>query len=315
MADIVYNGETVESPERLLYLLRHIDDQQFEYFVADLWEEMGWETTVRQYTRDKGVDVEAFRDLPYARLELIQAKRYDENSTVGSPDIQQYAALPEQEEKGDDVVVVTTGDFSSQAKDLAQRLDVKMVNGADLADLVLKADAQHIVAAYIQEVTVKEPAYAAISPDTRVSKTEAEAREAQEMWSHWAIIILVATVGYALLFLMTPLSTTESGFMTMSFMTVFLVSYIAMIMGIAFDYPRLDDLHDLEEPRGLYLVLALTFILAIAAGAIYLIRRYLIVKRIRKRADPDRGITATIADADRPDEKDNPVDAKIEAQR
>lgn len=137
--------------------LQSMDDYDFEGFVADLWERLGWETTVSTQSADRGVDVVATRDVPYDQKALIQAKRYGPDTTVGSPDIQQYASLKHQRHGVDKVVVVTTNGFTGQAEELAHRLNVKLVDGGDLAALVEDLDARDLVERYVPGIREPEP--------------------------------------------------------------------------------------------------------------------------------------------------------------
>jgi hypothetical protein len=111
-----------------------MDPYEFEEFVADLWEARGWNAQVTSDSADRGVDVIATQADPFSEKQVIQAKRYA--NTVSSPEIQQYASLRQQEVDVDAVVVVTTGEFSSQAKSVARDLNVKQVNIDDLYELV-----------------------------------------------------------------------------------------------------------------------------------------------------------------------------------
>ncbi|GGM64074.1 hypothetical protein GCM10009017_12670 [Halarchaeum rubridurum] len=125
-----------------------MDDWDFEHFVADLWSRQGWTTEVEQQSADAGVDVRATKETPFQQKALIQAKRYGENTTVGGPDIQQYASLKHQEDGVDQVVIVTTGAVTSQAEARASDLNVKLVDGDDLVQLVDDLDAYDLVEQY-----------------------------------------------------------------------------------------------------------------------------------------------------------------------
>jgi glycosyltransferase involved in cell wall biosynthesis len=89
--------------------LQSLDEYAFEKFVADLWEKRGWNTTVTTKSNDRGIDIEATQTIPYEEKELIQAKRYQRGNRVGSRELQQYAALHQQEAEADKVIVVDDG--------------------------------------------------------------------------------------------------------------------------------------------------------------------------------------------------------------
>lgn len=137
------------SPDSLKHRLREIDPYQFEHFVADLWKQMGWDTTVSQAASDAGIDVLAEKSTPYPQKKVIQAKRYGSDTTVGGPAIQQYASLRHQVPDADSVIVVTTSRFTSAAKERAQELNVKLVDGDGLVEMIDDLEARDLVAEYL----------------------------------------------------------------------------------------------------------------------------------------------------------------------
>lgn len=129
----------------LLMKLRDLDSYHFEQFVADVWQErQGWNTEVMDKGPDMGLDVigEPPNDGPKT---AVQCKRYDEGNKVTSRDIQQYAALRQQWSDISGVTVVTTSEFTSSAKDLAERLNVKLIDGEQLVRIVYRYDATDIL--------------------------------------------------------------------------------------------------------------------------------------------------------------------------
>jgi len=122
--------------EQMIDALQTVDAYSFEELVADLWDAMGWETTVTTESKDRGVDVIAERGSPFHEKQIIQAKRYSDDNPVSSSEIQQYAGLYRQEENVDAVVVVTTGRFTSDAQEVATETNVKLVDGDDLCELI-----------------------------------------------------------------------------------------------------------------------------------------------------------------------------------
>lgn len=149
-------------PQELKAQLQSMDEYEFEHIVADLWGEMGWDTTVSQASVDAGLDVIAEKHTPYHQKKVIQAKRYGDSTTVGGPDIQQYSALKQQVDDADSVVIVTTSSFTSSGESRASDLNVKLVDGDDLVDLIADLEAFDVVDDYLEitrtvteEVTVE----------------------------------------------------------------------------------------------------------------------------------------------------------------
>lgn len=127
--------DDIAPPNPSLHSLRRMDHDRFERFVAELWEEMGYKTVERPSSGDNGIDVIARKRGPMGKTTAIQAKRYKESNTVGSPEIQQYFAMKYQV-GADEGLLVTTGRFTSQAHDRAADLGVKLIDGHDLIRLI-----------------------------------------------------------------------------------------------------------------------------------------------------------------------------------
>lgn len=133
----------------ILQRLQEIDAYEFEEFVADLWTKQGWETYVTTGANDRGVDVFAEQSTPYPQKQAIQVKRYDPDNSVGRPDIQQYASIPQEQTDIDSVIVVTTGTFTDKAQVAAQNLNVKLIDGARLYNLIDALEAFELVESYL----------------------------------------------------------------------------------------------------------------------------------------------------------------------
>lgn len=133
----------------LLDDLRTLDPYHFEQLIADIWQEcQGWSTEVTQASRDWGADIVG-RPPGRNQLTIVQAKRYGESTSVTSEDIQQYSALRQHDDRVTGVTVVTTGFFTQPARDLAEHLDVRCINGDDLVELIDRYDAHDIVEWYL----------------------------------------------------------------------------------------------------------------------------------------------------------------------
>jgi hypothetical protein len=140
----------LEGPElaALKALLQGVDPEAFEQLVADLWSELGYQTAVTQSSKDEGVDVVARQSTPVEQTVVIQAKRYGPTTKVGREEVQQYASLHRQEPEADLVVVVTTGEFTGPAREASSDLDVKLVDGDRLVEILLDRDLYDVVARY-----------------------------------------------------------------------------------------------------------------------------------------------------------------------
>ena len=276
--NIPTDGSPIETPAQLKAVLQQMDPYDFEYFVANLWERMGWETTVSSESADKGIDVTARKSTPYDQLVLIQAKRYGPNTTVGSPEIQQYASLKHQQSGVDKVLMVTTNEYTQQARELADQLNVKCIDGDDLVELVDQQNAFDLVADYldfIEPAAEHEPeSTAAITAETvstdehaneGSSPTETTQPATAVKSTVWHKLVAVATLGWGVLFVgATVLPDVVFGLL-------FLCSWIGMPVGIFLDSRRLPD--GWPARTWLYVLGSLIWLFAIIPGAVYLWRR------------------------------------------
>ena len=128
--------------------LQELDEYEFEYFVGELWERRGWSTEVTSRSTDRGIDVVATKDTPYPEKQLIQVKCYSEDNKVGSPDVQQYASLRQQEENVDAVLIVTTSGFTQNAQTIADRLNVKLIDRESIEQLIDETDSFDLLSSY-----------------------------------------------------------------------------------------------------------------------------------------------------------------------
>ncbi|XGI84708.1 restriction endonuclease (plasmid) [Halorutilales archaeon Cl-col2-1] len=149
------------SNSEVLERLQEMTPREFEHFVADLWERRGWDTAeVSDKGADAGVDVVARKDGVFEEKQVIQAKRYSrkKNNKVEGPEVQQYASLPDQT-GADSVVIVTTGRFTDPAKERANDLNVKTVDGDDILEMIEKHNSGDLVEEYaptMEEIKASE---------------------------------------------------------------------------------------------------------------------------------------------------------------
>jgi restriction system protein len=277
------HGDTLENEAQLKAALQQMDPYEFEHFVADLWERMGWQTDVSTESADEGVDVIARKDVPYEQVTLIQAKRYGPNTTVGSPDIQQYASLKKQYDGVDKVAIVTTNEFTQQAQDLADRLNVKLINGDDLVELIVSNEAAELVVEYLdflefaEEPAESEQKPAAQHPDTTRQQRHAEQSHHPEPTqpapgeiptTPWQGVVAVATLGWVgLLFTVNFLPEVAGGLLI-------LAVWFGLPLGLYLDSRTVQEHVDWPEYRWLYLVCSVIWIVAIIPGAVYLWKRH-----------------------------------------
>lgn len=149
------SSDAIDS-ESVLSSIRSIDPNSFEQFISDIWEYLGYNTDVTKSSGDKGIDVVATRDFPYKEKILIQAKRYGAGSTISGPEMQKYGRLSGKDDV-DLVLVISTGGFTKQARQIANEENIKCIDGHALAHLIIREDIYEIVDSYISDQSIQKP--------------------------------------------------------------------------------------------------------------------------------------------------------------
>ncbi|WP_280535412.1 restriction endonuclease [Halopenitus sp. POP-27] len=136
--------------DNILSELRQIDPDDFEYFIADLWSRQGWETQVTKKSKDRGLDVIAEKESPVFRRQAIQAKLNAKDNKITRPQIQQYNSLKNQEPEPDVVIIITASSFTSDAKAAAENLNVKLVSGEELVNIISETNSSDLLNKYTE---------------------------------------------------------------------------------------------------------------------------------------------------------------------
>ena len=123
-----------------------IPPTDFEDFIAELWEELGWKTTTTPSSGDDGIDVIVQREEPYEQRKLIQVKQREDRLNRSS--VQQYSYL-HHKDNVDEVLLVATSGFTRGATESAQEANVKLIGPDKITKLVKEADADHLVERYV----------------------------------------------------------------------------------------------------------------------------------------------------------------------
>jgi restriction system protein len=126
--------------ELLTEIMKH-ESNFFEKLVVDLLLKMGYggilegHGIVTQASRDGGIDGIIREDkLGFSNI-FIQAKRYALDTTVGRPEIQKFCGAAT---KGNKRLFITTAKFSNDAKSYANDVNIVLVDGAKLAELMIE---------------------------------------------------------------------------------------------------------------------------------------------------------------------------------
>ena len=107
-----------------------------------LLSEMGYKGTdgqslVTQRSNDGGIDGIINKDPLGMETIYVQVKRYAEGNVVGSPEIDGFAGALRRQ-RTDRGVFITTSSFTSGAKSAAKQLNIALVDGEMLTNLMLQ---------------------------------------------------------------------------------------------------------------------------------------------------------------------------------
>lgn len=142
--------------------IKEMDPYRFEKFVAEVWDQQGFETTLRSKSGDRGIDVVAEDG---QQKHLLQVKRYTGGNKVGSEEVRKYATLYQQVGDADQVDIVTSGHFTDEALQLATDLSVGTVDGEELFYLV-NSSAPEVAVKYLHSSDLEKDAAGVVSPNS-----------------------------------------------------------------------------------------------------------------------------------------------------
>lgn len=112
-----------------------INGYEFEDFIANLFRNKGFKVTQTDYSCDGGIDLIAEYDKPiFSGKYIIQCKKYTDN-LVGQPEIRDLygVVMSENANKG---ILITTSDFTEQARSFAKGKNIELINGNILNSIV-----------------------------------------------------------------------------------------------------------------------------------------------------------------------------------
>lgn len=111
----------------------------FENYCADLLRLAGWEVEVTPPTRDGGFDLKLIDK--EGVVFLAECKCYAPSNRIGRPVIQKLQGANVLE-NADGLLVITTSNFTKEARDYADKTGVILLDGGDLLDLQKEALSQ-----------------------------------------------------------------------------------------------------------------------------------------------------------------------------
>ena len=138
---MIIEKQNEATKQKLKDVLHSMDPFQFEYLVADLLQNIGYENVfVTKRSGDKGIDVTA--NLTVGGVTsvktVIQAKRYAPHNKINGAVITQLRGSAEVDQRG---LIITTSDFTKDGIEESQaqnKMPVSLVNGEKLIQLLIK---------------------------------------------------------------------------------------------------------------------------------------------------------------------------------
>jgi hypothetical protein len=120
--------------------LSNLTGIEFERLIVTLLKNLGFQAEMTKATGDGGIDIEAVLDRPIVGGRyLIQCKRLAANTLVGSPTVREFYGALVADRRAAKGILITTSDFSAQAREFAKNLPVELIDGAKLADLLARS--------------------------------------------------------------------------------------------------------------------------------------------------------------------------------
>ncbi|MGB7555855.1 MAG: restriction endonuclease [Candidatus Korobacteraceae bacterium] len=120
--------------------LEHMSGVDFERLVTVLLARMDFRAEMTKTTGDGGIDIVAVLDTPITGGKyLFQCKRYAPDNLIGAATIREFygAVTAERAVKG---IVITTSDFTTQAREFAERVGVELISLGGLRKLLAQFD-------------------------------------------------------------------------------------------------------------------------------------------------------------------------------
>ena len=117
--------------------LQGLSGIDFEKLISVLLTRMGFQAEMTKTTGDGGIDIIATLDKSIVGGRyLFQCKRFAPDNLVGAPTVRDFygAVTADRAVKG---ILITTSDFTVQAREFAQRVGVELIDAAQLQRLLL----------------------------------------------------------------------------------------------------------------------------------------------------------------------------------
>ena len=131
--------QIASDPEVVPSSMDSLTPESFEHFVGKLLSKWGYDYEVTSRTRDGGIDIRASNDEPIAGMTLVvQCKYYSPGNNVGISAVRELYGVVH-DTRANKGILVTTSDFSCDARSFALDKQIELINGDDLRRLFTEA--------------------------------------------------------------------------------------------------------------------------------------------------------------------------------
>ena len=132
-------GEKWRTEREMIGWLRQMSSSDFEKYIADIFQRLGYTTNVTGGAYDGGVDIIAEKE---GRKYYIQCKRYSVKHEVGAAAIREFYGALADRMTNVTGYIVTTGKFTLAAKRFAEDKPVELVDSHRLLDYIRLANGE-----------------------------------------------------------------------------------------------------------------------------------------------------------------------------
>lgn len=149
---IIKRNKSIKLKKSGISEIENMDGFQFEHYLAALFKHQGYKVDVTSSRGDYGADLIIKKD---SNTIAVQAKRY--STSVGIKAVQEILGAASYYQTNE-AWVVATNKFTKQARELASRANVKLIDKDKLIAMILKMnpDARNIATKTLEEVKTKD---------------------------------------------------------------------------------------------------------------------------------------------------------------
>jgi restriction system protein len=114
-----------------------LSGQEFELYITELLRRMGFTAEATKATGDGGIDIVAGLEAPILGGKyLFQCKCYSEGVLVGVSAVRDFYGTVSADQQAVKGVMITTSDYTNQAKEFAAQVNVELIDGEKLQSLM-----------------------------------------------------------------------------------------------------------------------------------------------------------------------------------